>query len=274
MIRSPAPSRTSPSTVVYAPRPSTTRRAAPPVCGGGSGAASPGRMTCSPANSVAVMAYVPPSPGLRRTSTRRSACSIGTRRGLEQRRADITPVPDVGLRGGDAFVGQERVQRGPQRRERERVGRRRSRRPAGSGSARGERRHGTSLDGVERARRSYHHDGERRRYRLHLGRREAPRLSRRSARAPAPAHGASASARARDVGPPRRAGRGPPPARQLSRRTPGAQELRAASVRSSRACRRRGPPRRQEAQAQGAIRGRLATAAVGAVDGHAVRGQA
>src|SRR5207249_4221413 len=85
MIKSPGSiAHFTPSTVVKAPRPWTTRRSAAGVWWW-LGAASPGRMICSPANRVEVTAYAPPRPGFFKTSTRRSACSIGTSRAASSR---------------------------------------------------------------------------------------------------------------------------------------------------------------------------------------------
>ena len=70
MIKSPGSiAHFTPSTVVKAPRPWTTRRSAAGVWWW-LGAASPGRMICSPANRVEVTAYAPPRPGFFKTSTR------------------------------------------------------------------------------------------------------------------------------------------------------------------------------------------------------------
>src|SRR5437879_2385907 len=85
MIRSPGSiAHLTPSTLVKAPCPSTTSRSAAGVWWW-LGAASPGRMICSPAKRVEVTAYAPSRPGFFKTSTRRSACSIGTSRAASSR---------------------------------------------------------------------------------------------------------------------------------------------------------------------------------------------
>src|SRR5438128_11481641 len=85
MIRSPGSiAHLTPSTLVKAPCPSTTSRSAAGVWWW-LGAASPGRMICSPAKRVEVAAYAPARPGFFKTSTRRSACSIGTSRAASSR---------------------------------------------------------------------------------------------------------------------------------------------------------------------------------------------
>src|SRR5437867_5212034 len=85
MIRSPGSiAHLTPSTLVKAPCPSTTSRSAAGVWWW-LGAASPGRMICSPAKRVEVTAYAPARPGFFKTSTRRSACSIGTSRAASSR---------------------------------------------------------------------------------------------------------------------------------------------------------------------------------------------
>ena len=62
----------SPSTAVYAPSPSTTKRSADCVWRW-LGATSPGRMTCSPQYIVCVIDDFPRNAGFSSTSTRRSA---------------------------------------------------------------------------------------------------------------------------------------------------------------------------------------------------------
>ena len=62
----------SPSTAVYAPSPSTTKRSADCVWRW-LGATSPGMITCSPQYIVCVIADWPRSAGFSRISTRRSA---------------------------------------------------------------------------------------------------------------------------------------------------------------------------------------------------------
>ena len=104
-------------------------------------------MTCSPANSVAVSRRCHPARGCAGRAPG-APPSIGTRRRLEQRRADVTPVPDVEMAAGRARRARARAARSTAARAR--AGReRRNRRPAGGSRVVSVVR--PSLDGVERA---------------------------------------------------------------------------------------------------------------------------